>query len=356
MMGSKMAEKLGKIDHNLFEDYIRAKCGYKREEVRVGPQFGVDVSIVDLPGEMALAATSDPLSLVPSLGLKESAWLSVQLLANDMATTGYAPQYAQFVLNLPADFSQNDFKIYWDYIHSFCAEIGLAVTGGHTGFIEGQNSTIAGGGTFFTVAPKNQLLVSEYARPGDSILITKESALSSVSILAMSFPETVKNRLGTEIHQKACELFYQTSSLKDGLVAVGQNQRNNDVTAMHDVTEGGVLGAIYELASASGNGAVVYNDKLPVGHVQQEICSLFKLDPRYCIGAGSMIITCKKGSAEQVIERLNKKNIPCCEVGEIKSNEYGIKLVENDREYDMIYTEEDPYWAAFFKAFKEGWK
>jgi hydrogenase expression/formation protein HypE len=280
----------------------------------------------------------------------------VQLMANDMATTGFAPMYGQFVLNLPSEFSKSDFGVYWGYIDTFCTDLGLAITGGHTGFIEGQNSTIAGGGTFFTVAPKAQLLVSSYARPGDSILVTKEAALVSSSILAMSFPETVKNKLGTETYQQACDLFYQTSSLKDALTAAGTETRYSDVTAMHDVTEGGLLGAIYELASASGNGAVVYNDKLPIGRPQQAICDLFSIDPRYSVGAGAMIICCRKGTAANVIERLRQENIPCTEVGVLREKEYGIKLVSQETETDLVYLEEDPYWAAFFKAYKAGWK
>ena len=351
-----MSEKLGKIDHHLFEQFISNKCGHRRHEVLVGPQFGVDVALIDLPGEMTMAVTSDPLSLIPTLGLQESAWLSVQLMANDMATTGYAPMYGQFVLNLPSGFSENDFNSYWDYIHQFCNDIGVAVTGGHTGFIEGQNSTIAGGGTFITVAPKNKMLVSKYAGVGDAILVTKTSAISSAAILAMSFPDTFINKLGKEIYQKACDSFYQTSSLKDALAAVGENNEHNEVTAMHDVTEGGVLGAIYELAMASGNGARIYNDRLPIGHLQQEICKLFSLDPRHCIGAGSMIITCKKGTIANVIDRLARVNIACVEVGELIEKKQGIKLVEDGTVKDIVYVEEDPYWSAFFTALNAGWK
>lgn len=351
-----MGDKLGKIDPHVFEQFISTKCGFNREEVSVGPNFGVDVSIVDLPGTMAMAMTSDPLTLLPSLGLEESAWLSVQLMANDMATTGYAPMYGQFVLNLPSTFSKSDFQKYWDYIHSFCSKIGIAITGGHTGFIEGQNSTIAGGGTFVSIAPKTKILVSKYAKPGDVILVTKSCAISSTAILAMCFPETVTNKLGSEIQQQACATFYQTSSLEDALAAVGQNREHNDVTAMHDVTEGGVLGAIYELATASNNGAIIYNDKLPIGILQSEVCKLFSLDPRYCIGAGSMIITCKQGSAKKVINRLARENIFCSEVGKIAHREQGIKLVTNNIANDLLYNENDPYWAAFFKALNSGWK
>ncbi|MBA9077660.1 AIR synthase family protein [Rufibacter quisquiliarum] len=351
-----MEDKLGKIDHPLFTNIIRENCGYPRKDVLVGPGFGVDVSVVRLPGGMAMATTSDPLSLIPSLGLEESAWLSVHLMANDMATTGFAPMYGQFVLNLPATFSKEDFKTYWQYIHQYCANVGVAITGGHTGFIEGQNSTIAGGGTFTTIAPQAQILTSQNARPGDTILVTKQCALSSTSILAMSFPETVKNKLGQETYQKACDMFYQTSSLKDALTAVGAPTARNQVTAMHDVTEGGVLGAIYELASASGNGAVIFNDQIPIGNIQQDVCSLFSIDPRYCVGAGSMVITCKKEAAHGIIAHLAAEGIACCAVGEIRERESGIKLIANGEASDLVYLAEDPYWAAFFNAFREGWK
>ncbi|CAM4109476.1 AIR synthase [Cytophagaceae bacterium 50C-KIRBA] len=351
-----MNEKLGKLEHHLFDQMIYHKCGHARTEVSVGPQFGVDVSVIDLPGDMALALTSDPLSLIPSLGLQESAWLSVHLMANDMATTGFAPMYGQFVLNLPSSFSKNDFQIYWDYIHQFCADIKIAITGGHTGFIEGQNSTIAGGGTLVTVAPKSKLRISKLAKAGNALLVTKSCALSSSAILAMSFPETVKNKVGAEIYHLACQSFYETSSLADALCAVGENQEFMAVTAMHDVTEGGVMGAIYEMATASGNGAIIQNHQLPISEVQAHVCRAFDLDPRYCIGAGSMVIACEKEASNEVIARLAKNNIACVEVGELCSKEQGINLIENQISKTVTYIETDPYWEAFFKALTAGWK
>lgn len=351
-----MSEGLGKLGQEAFKDLIFKKCGAPRAEITTGPDFGVDVSLVDLPNGMALVSTSDPLSLIPSLGLEESAWLSVHLLANDMATTGFSPMYAQFVLNLPGTFSEADFKVYWEYIHKFCDDIGVGITGGHTGFIEGQNSTISGGGTFFTVAPKEEVLTSKKANPSDIILVSKKCAISSSSLLAMSFPSTVINRAGKEIYNEASEMFYKTSSLQDALLAAGTDIKHSEVTAMHDVTEGGVLGAIYELAGASGNGAVIYNDRLPIGQAQQKVCDIFSIDPRRSIGAGSMIITCERGKEQDVIKRLTKEGIDCTAVGEIVEKEEGIKLVEAGEKKDLVYLAEDPYWKAFFNAYKSGWK
>lgn len=349
-----MGNSSGKIDRELVDGFIRNKKGCLRKEVRIGPGFGVDVSLTDLPGGLVLAATSDPLTLIPGFGLKESAWLSVHLMANDMATTGFAPMYGQFVLNLPVSFSQDDFKEYWGYIHDFCAKIGVAITGGHTGFIEGQHSTIAGGGTFFTIAPKDAVKVSSYARAGDSILITKSCAMSSAAILAKMFPKTVKDKAGEDVYHSAAESFYDTSSLKEALTVMKEHA--DCITAMHDVTEGGVLGAIYEMAVASGHGVLVYDEQLPISYPQKEVCSVFSLDPRYCIGAGSMVISCKKGSETAVIKTLSKEDISCIMVGKFTEPGSRKQLNIGGKAYKMKYYETDPYWAAFLKAMESGWK
>ncbi|MCM4167554.1 Thiamine-monophosphate kinase [Arenibacter antarcticus] len=350
-----MEVQTGKISPTDFKQFIEHRCGKHRQEVIAGPQFGVDVSIVGLPNGMAMAMASDPLSLIPSLGLKESAWLSVQLAANDIATTGFPPMYGQFVLNLPATFSQKDFEAYWDYIHLFCSDLGIAITGGHTGFVEGNNSTIAGGVTFTTIAKQDLLLTTKSATVGDVILVSKGCAISSAAILAMSFPETAKNKAGAEHYNIACESFYDISVMKDALTAVG-DRANNGITAMHDVTEGGVLGAIYEMAVASGNGAIIYNDQLPIRETQSRICEVFSIDPRYCIGAGAMVITCKKEAKAKIIAQFEANAIPCTEVGEITEKLKGVTLMEKETLSDLIYNEKDPYWGAFFNALHQNWK
>ncbi len=348
-----MSTQLGKIVHSDFKKFIANRCGKERQEVTVGPQFGVDVSVVGMPNGLAMAMASDPLSLIPFLGLQESAWLSVQLAANDIATTGCSPMYGQFVLNLSANFSNKDFQVYWDYIHQYCSALGIAITGGHTGFIEGQNSTIAGSATFITVAKEDLLLTSQSANVGDAILVTKSCAISSAAILAKSFPETVKNRAGEENYHKACESFYDISVMKDGLMAA---KGDGVISAMHDVTEGGVLGAIYEMAVASGNGALIDNEKLPVRETQSKVCEVFNIDPRYSIGAGAMIISCKKEAVPKVIGQLESHNIPCAQVGELTEKEKGIRLQEEGRTTEVIYNQKDPYWEAFYKALQLEWK
>lgn len=346
----------GKIQDGFFKEMVFPFCGAPREEVIVGPQYGVDVAIVNLQNGLGMALTSDPLSLIPTLGLKESAWLSVQLMANDIATTGYAPMYAQFTLNLPPTLSAEDFKIYWQHIHEFCSRLGIAITGGHTGRFEGQNSTVAGGGTMITIAPCETLLTSKGASPGDVLLMTKESALIATSILALSFPKTLKNHCGQEAYEKACALFYETSAVEAG-VAAGQTGRHTQaVTAMHDVTEGGIFGAVYEMAAAAECGVALDATSIETGDVQRLVCHHFGFDPRYSIGAGAMIIAVKPDKADMMIQHLSAKKIKTRVIGKMTEQKEGMIYRDDKGMHALPHPGVDPYWQAFFSALKQGWK
>lgn len=346
----------GKAPSDFFESSIYPYCGKKRSEVITPAGYGIDVALVELPNGYEMALTSDPLSLIPTLGLRESAWLSVQLIVNDMATTGVAPMYAQFVLNLPPSITAVQFDEYWKYIHGYCNDIGIAITGGHTGKCEGQNSTIAGGGTMTAIAPKGTMLTSNMAEEGDVIIVTKESAQVATSILALSFPETVKNKCGIDVQQNAAELFYKTSSLDAGLIVAELNSNDKVVTAMHDVTEGGICGAIYELAKASGCGVDIEEAALPTGSAQKEVCHAFSIDPHYCIGAGSMVIAAKQGKEHLVVDALGSKGIKATVVGKLQASSKGKSITNDERKVELVIPNRDPYWAAFYNAVAKGLK
>lgn len=347
----------GKIQDGFFKSLVYPFCGSPRPEVLIPPQYGVDVSLVRLPNGYEMAQTSDPLSLIPTLGLQESAWLSVHLMANDMVTTGLAPMYAQFVLNLSPTLSAADFSTYWQHIHTLCSKMGTAITGGHTGRVEGIQATVAGGGTMTTIAPEGTMLSSCNARPGDAIVVTKGPALVAASILALSFPEHVRQHCGNETAQKAATLFYETSALHAGLVVASLNTPvYKIVTAMHDATEGGLLGAVLEMAQASGCGVTLNAEQLPAAEVQEQVCRLFGIDPLYSVAAGALIMAVRPQHVGEVIEALKKEGITATSAGQFTAPEAGNHLYRDGVIGPLIHPGADPYWQAFYAAFARGLK
>lgn len=346
----------GKINADLFKQELKGNCGAIRKEVICGPQFGVDTAVIDLGNAKALAVSSDPLSLIPSLGMKVSAWLSIHLLVNDMSTTGFKPQYAQFVLNLPSGLSQEDFRDYWNHIHILCQELEIAITGGHTGQIPGQESTISGGGTMFLQAPKDQILSSNQAQAGDSIIMTKQAAISSTALLAMAFPDFVKENLGAEIQKKAVSNFWNISVLKEALLASQTLTPRVELHAMHDVTEGGVLGALSEMSDASGLGFRIEKESIPFTKEIKQVAELFEIDPLISIGAGSMLMAVKAGKENQLIQALNQEGIQATTIGSFTSEKEKLILESNRSWSPFQFDGKDPYWDAFYNAFKTGKK
>src|SRR5690625_7773728 len=96
---SAFSNNSGKIGLDPFRQLLLPYRGKVRREVVKGPAFGVDTAVIDLGNNLCLAVSSDPLSLITSLGLRESAWLSVQMLVNVIATIGFTTQYVKIVYN-----------------------------------------------------------------------------------------------------------------------------------------------------------------------------------------------------------------------------------------------------------------
>lgn len=350
--------KDGKIGAEGFKRLFQGRFGSECPEQLVAPGFGKDISLVDLGNSQAMAMASDPLSYIPSLGAKKSAELSVYLVANDMATTAVMPQYFQMVLNLNEDFTESLFEEYWSHLHQICQQLNISITGGHTGVIPMQNTTIMGGGTMIAVAPTDHFIRPDGVQEGDVLLMSKKAAISSTAILGLHFKETAHNLLGDESCSYLEELFNQISVIKEGDLAGKYHQQSSEkpIHAMHDVTEGGILGAVYEMAQANQKGVVVHTEKIPLGSNQQLICDQFQLNPLEIIGAGSMLMAVDPKAVEDLNSYYQSNGIDLTEIGVFTSSNKDCILKNSKGEQKFIPKEKDPYWEAFFTAYQNGWK
>ena len=342
---------LGKLEESHVNDMLARMSGAERSNCVQQAAYGVDVSAVAIDHENYLLQCSDPLSYLPQIGLRESAWLSLVLIANDMATTGVAPQFAQLVMNLPADMQESEYQEFWSYIDEYAKKLGIAITGGHTSFIPGYNSTLAGGGTLSSIAKKDLVRFSHMAKPGDLLLMSGCAGKSSSSILAKSFPEIIKAELGEGVQEKVAEMFFQTSVVEVGVLA----PQFGGVHAMHDVTEGGVVGASFEMAKAAQLGLDLQVDEIKVDPEIQQVMDVFDLDSRYCIGAGSMLIACAAHQFDELKASFNERGIPLSKIGKFKETT-SIVSHKNCEQLELRDPGADPYWMAYFNAVEKGWK
>lgn len=346
-----------KLNSKLFNQTLFNQLGYSNSNVKIKPNFGIDTSVISISEDLDMVCASDPLSYLPQLGPELSAYLSIHLIANDIITSGVAPQYFQMVLNLQENMSVEIFQQYWKAIHMECKINKIAITGGHTGWVMGQNSTISGGGTMFSIAPKNSLLTSDKVKPNDVIIMTKTAGIAATSILGLQFPDTARETIGEGNSFDWKALFYQISVLKEGLIVSEFNKENsNSIHAMHDTTEGGVLNAVAEMVKASGIHCEIDLTKIPIKKEQKLICDKFNLSPYRIIGAGSLIISVSPVFANELLDRLNRNNILATIIGEFNDEKSSCYLDERGEIKSLETLEVDLYWEAFGNALKNNWK
>ena len=347
---------VGKVDARFFEAVIAPRLGARRPEVLVGPAPGLDNGIVRVAPGRVLAVTTDPLSLIPALGPEDSAWLSVHLLASDLATSGLAPQFAVVDFNLPPHMGAAEFERYWEAMHQEFKNLGIAVVAGHTGRFLGCDYTIIGGGALFALGSEDAYVTPAMARPGDVVLLTKGAAIATTGLLARAFPETVGRALGRAGLERAQGFFRQFSVVEEALAAASVGVRERGARAMHDATEGGVLGALYELAEAAGLGLEVELSRIPVAEETRQICELFEIDPYWALGEGALVVACPPERAPRVREAVEARGVPVAEVGRLLPPQEGRWVVARGERRPLEPPAADPYWAAYRRALERGWR
>ncbi len=343
--------EIGKISTEAFNELIFPHLGAHREEVLVGPRHGVDVAIVRI-GNKAVAMTSDPVFIVPEYGFAKAAWFATHILASDVVTSGLAPTYLTIDLNLPVSMTEDELALVWNTIDTECKKMSMAIVCGHTGRYENCHYPMVGGATVLAVGEMDRYVSPGFAKKGDQIIITKGPAIEASGIFATMFPKYLTKHFGEPFAVAAQEIFYKMSVVDDALTAITVGVRDEGISAMHDATECGVWGGLYEIASAAGLGARVDKSKIPVDDRCRRICELFKIDPYASISEGTLIITCRAHKADAAVKALAEKNIGASIVGELTGPEKGIVLIEGGQERALEHPRVDPFWPAFYTALR----
>jgi hydrogenase expression/formation protein HypE len=307
------------------------------------------VAIVQV-GNQVMSVTTDPVFIVPEYGWERAAWFALHIIASDSVTSGLKPSYLSIDLNLPIEMTKEQLTTAWQIIHEECAKYGIAVVCGHTARYENCHYPMVGGATMIGVGKKDEYVAPSMIMPGDKLIITKGPAIEACGIFATMFPRYLEKKLGKPFSKKAQKLFYKMSVVEDALIAIGCGKRDDGIKAMHDATECGVWGGVFEMAQAANLGVRIDKDRIAVEEGVPEICELFKIDPYSSISEGTLIAACTADKAEYVVSALGLKNIRSSIVGEFTPKKDGMVLIEKGAEKELVHPIVDPFWKAFYDA------
>jgi len=341
---------LGKINPAVFDGLIYPRLGAPSPDILDGPMHGVDCGVVRVAPGRVMAMTADPFFIVPEYGWERAAWFAFHILASDITTTGLRPSHLAVDLNLPLSIKKEELELMWETVHRECVKYGVSVVTGHTARYAGCNYPMVGGAVMTALGDEDKYVTTRMARPGDRVIVTKGAAVETCGLFAAACPRLVEAELGAADLRELEKTFYQMSTVEDALAAADGNARAAGVTSMHDATECGIWGGLYEIARASGTGMAVDRDAIPLAPAAARLCARFAMDPYSAISEGTLIITAKPAAVPGILARLAAKDIAASVIGEVTEKARGIKVTEDGRQRDLAHPVNDPFWPAFAAA------
>jgi len=345
-MSEKLPE-LGKIHPEFFDRVIYPRLGAKDKNVIIGPRHGVDYGVVKI-GDTCLSFSTDPFFIVPAYGFSQAAWFAFHIICSDVAVSGLKPKYLTVDLNLPPEITEIQLTEMWESVHREAEKYNISIITGHTARYAGCNYPMVGGATAIAQGTEAELRGPHRVKIGDQIVITKGPAIETTGLLAISFPEKFKAAFGTDFQKKAQDVFFQMSVMDDCAIA----REFPGVHVMHDATECGIWGGLYEMARAGQYGIKVEQDLIVTQEVIIKTCEHFQIDPFSTISEGTLIAMVDSKEAGELVSAFTKNNILSSIVGEVTGKEDGLKITKGNRTFDLEHPKTDPYWAIMEKLLK----
>lgn len=322
--------EIGKLSSHRLKETVLSKITSHRDDILVDSAIGEDSAIVDF-GDQILAISSDPIT---GAG-KRAGYLAVHIACNDIVATGAKPIGLQVVLLLPEKITDNEIKEIMTEIDQTSKEINVQILGGHTEVLSHVDKPIIII-TAIGKADKNNYVPTSGAKLNDDIIITKGLGIEGAFILANDYSKVlIEKGVSQETINKARSYDKYLSVLKEGIKSA-----EIGVNSMHDITEGGLIGALDEVSRASGLGFQININKGAIPDVVSEITGKLNIDPYSLISSGSLLITTNK--SDELIEALDDIGIESYKIGKMIKNR---RIINNGKELkDINWDGKDSLW------------
>jgi len=379
-------ELVGKPSPSRLKKLLAGHFGAPSPSVLVGPGPGLDAAVVDIGGGRVMVIAEDPIFPAPGLPLEIMGEFTVHIGASDVAVTGVKPTAMTYTLLLPPGCPESDAALIISSISRTAESLGITIVGGHTGWYGAVTIPTVGGVTVWGFAEAGQWVSPGGARHGDALLMTKGPAIEASALLAVLYRERLAARLAAQTLDTLCARTSEITVVADALTAFAagaapaktdaaaaaaprdEARRNaptraaapsgldNGVHAMHDATEGGVLGGLWEMADASGLTVHADLDAAPVPEDIAELADALGFDPWRAISEGTLLAAVAPEAADAVLSAWAKVGIKGYRLGSFDGQARKSTIRSSGMTEPLTEPGIDPFWPLFFAGLSGGAK
>jgi hydrogenase expression/formation protein HypE len=390
---------VGKPSPSRLRKLLEGNLGAHSRSVLVGPGPGLDAAVIEIGGGRVMVIAEDPIFPAPGLPLEIMGEFTVHIGASDVAVTGVRPTAMTYTLLLPPGCPESDAGLIIRSISQTANALGITIAGGHTGWYGAVTIPTVGGVSVWGFAEAGKWISPGGAREGDALLMTKGPAIEASALLGVLYRDKLVRRLAAKTLDAICARTAEITVVKDALAAFeggitltsapGSPRANrsaqegassalapagaeptpaasrarrvnelrpgeNPVHAMHDATEGGVLGGIWEMAEASGLSVLADLDAAPVPDDIASLADALGFDPWRAISEGTLLAAVAPAGVDAILSAWAEAGILGHRLGAFGPRERESTISRGGRTEPLREPGIDPFWPLFFAGLPPG--
>lgn len=323
--------KAGKLSESILKRSVIRQLHTTGSQMLVFPAIGMDFAALKLlPGEAVVSAVE-----TRCLGTSVIGALGVYAAINNLVCSGARALGILVNLLVPTSCTENELRQQMAEVEAACAVEGVPVIGGHTQVVRTVMQPVLTV-TAIGAVKEEELKSTSDVRPGMDILVTKWVGLEGTAILALQREAELLNRYAQPFIDRA-KTFAQFLSVRSEAAVAAQS----GVVAMHDVSEGGIFGALWEMGQSSGVGLEIDLKKIPIRQETIEICEFFDLNPYKLVSGGSMLMAAENGSA--IVQKIRKSGVEATIIGRATESNDRVLINGEERRF-LETTQTDELW------------
>lgn len=320
--------KIGKLTISDLKNLIFDNIKNTNNKILSFGEIGSDCAAIEVGDDIVYLST-DPITGSNS-GLGK---LAININCNDIATEGVSPTGIMLTILAPPHTQKEEIAKIMKEAQEEAEKLNVSIIGGHTEITAAVNKIVISA-TSIGIGKKSDFKKRDTIKAEDRIVITKGIGIEGTGIIAFEKEEELSDIISPKLLEEAKSLLDLTSVVKDGILA------NKFSKGMHDVTEGGLLGALWESSCFYNLGLEIFYDKIFIHQCTKEICKYFKIDPLKLISSGTMLIVVDKNSVAELLDKLKANNIEAFDIGKFTNAKEKI-LVKNGERLNINPPESD---------------
>jgi len=275
-------------------------------------------------GSCNVVMSTDPITA----SVKDIGRLSIHISCNDIASNGVEPIGIMLAVMLPVGTTEEDIENMMEQAGKAAASMNVEIIGGHTEITPAVNAPVVVSTAIGRQVRGNAEM--EDIKPGDFIVMTKEAGIEGTGILACDYEDELAELLSPVEIAEAQSLLDKVSVVKEGVIAGGIG-----VTGMHDITEGGVLGAVWEMCRVGDVGAGIIEEDIPVLDITRKVAAHFGIDHLRLISSGCMIMIVRPEKKDLLINAVEAEGIRATCIGRIMEKDFGMQMLTGDEAVEI---------------------